>query len=103
MEIIWSPAAKTDFVAILLYLEEKFGLSVARKFRHRVMKTLTLLKSNPGLDHRGFVLCSEDKEVYSLLVDKHVKVVYLLINQVLYVLSLWNTCRDPKEFSDYIA
>ena len=103
MEIIWSPAAKADFIDILLYLEDSFGLSVARKFRQRVMKTLVLLEKNPGLGHKEFVLCSEDKEIYSLLVDKHVKIVYLLINQVLYVLSLWNTCRNPKDFSGYIA
>ena len=44
MEIIWSPAAKADFIDILLYLEDSFGLSVARKFRQRVMKTLVLLE-----------------------------------------------------------
>lgn len=89
-EVIWQDRAIEEFEAIQDYLTLSFGESQTRKFTQRVFDFLDLLSKHPSLgpiqikelDIRGFVL------------SKQTTILYKLIDNRLYVLSLIDNRMD---------
>ena len=96
MKIIWSKNADRHMYSIALYIQKQFGTERKKVFLQEVRKTTNLLKSNPEL---GFVdpLFNESNIPYrSIIINGLNKMVYYVNNDVIYIMALWYTRREPK-------
>lgn len=48
-EIVWSPRAKSDYLNLLAYLQQKWGEIVVRQFAKRLNDQLLVVQQNPNI------------------------------------------------------
>ncbi|SFD75536.1 type II toxin-antitoxin system RelE/ParE family toxin [Flavobacterium phragmitis] len=93
MNVIWSPQAKQDFWNNIDYLEAEWSEKVAQNFIEKVNTTITLLKNDNVL-----FLKTNYKNVYKIVITKHISLYYRIENTNLELLRFWNTFQDTKKF-----
>ncbi|AWK03098.1 hypothetical protein HYN56_02225 [Flavobacterium crocinum] len=93
MNVIWAPQAKQDFWNNIDYLEAEWSEKVAQNFIEKVNTTIALLKNDNVL-----FLKTNYKNVYKIVITKHISLYYRIENTNLELLRFWNTFQDSKKF-----
>ncbi|MBB4803761.1 plasmid stabilization system protein ParE [Flavobacterium nitrogenifigens] len=93
MTVIWSPQARQDFWNNIDYLEAEWSEKIAQNFIEKVNTTITLLKNDNVL-----FLKTNYKNVYKIVITKHISLYYRIENTNLELLRFWNTFQDTKKF-----
>lgn len=93
MNVIWAPQAKQDFWNNIDYLEAEWSEKVAQNFIEKVNTTITLLKNDNVL-----FIKTNYKNVYKIVITKHISLYYRIENTNLELLRFWNTFQDTEKF-----
>lgn len=93
MNVIWAPQAKQDFWNNIDYLEAEWSEKIALSFIEKVNTTIDLLKNGNVL-----FLKTNYKNVYKIVITKHISLYYRIENTNLELLRFWNTFQDTEKF-----
>ncbi|MCI9843780.1 type II toxin-antitoxin system RelE/ParE family toxin [Flavobacterium pectinovorum] len=93
MNVIWAPQAKKDFWNNIDYLEAEWFEKVALNFIEKVNTSISLLKNDNVL-----FIKTNYKNVYKIVITKHISLYYRIENTNLELLRFWNTFQDTKKF-----
>ncbi|MBK0370985.1 type II toxin-antitoxin system RelE/ParE family toxin [Flavobacterium agrisoli] len=93
MNVIWAPQAKQDFWNNIDYLEAEWSEKVALNFIEKVNTTIALLKNDNVL-----FIKTNYKNVYKVVITKHISLYYRIENTNLKLLRFWNTFQDTEKF-----
>ncbi|MRX68018.1 ParE toxin of type II toxin-antitoxin system, parDE [Flavobacterium resistens] len=93
MNVIWAPQAKQDFWNNIDYLEAEWSEKIALSFIEKVNTTIELLKNDNVL-----FLKTNYKNVYKIVITKHISLYYRIENTNLELLRFWNTFQDTEKF-----
>ncbi|MBK7233176.1 MAG: type II toxin-antitoxin system RelE/ParE family toxin [Saprospiraceae bacterium] len=92
MNIYFTRAANLDLEIINSYLSQNWGLNSRLKFESKLGHILNLLLSNSKLG----ILENIDKNIYSILVHKHIRVYYRLTTKKIIILSIFDVRQNPN-------
>jgi plasmid stabilization system protein ParE len=91
-EIKWSEKAENQLYDIFNYLEKEWSLKVALNFTEEVDFILDLLKESPFI---GQEYETENSNVRFLLISKHNTLFYLIENNSINLLNIFDNRQDP--------
>jgi|GEM_PF-945313 len=93
----WHEDAVADFIAMLRYSNKVFGRGVAKEFRATVLHNVELLRTHPNLGRKDMFLTGNTTLEYrTLLVYTHVKLVYTVHVDYIYIHLLWDVRQEEK-------
>lgn len=96
MHVEWSEHARDDLAAILRYVSEGFGLSIANRVKDEIGHDINTLTEFPLM---GVLIHNDSKTniSYRSLSSKYHKLVYSIQGETLYIVTIWNTRHDNKK------
>ncbi|RDV14610.1 type II toxin-antitoxin system RelE/ParE family toxin [Pontibacter diazotrophicus] len=95
--IVWSKEARADFKATLEFYNERNGSSTySRKLANQVFKATENLQTN---NHLG--ISTSDPDVRVLIKDTF-SIFYELKGEIILVLIIWDSRRNPDELKKYL-
>lgn len=95
MKLIWSENARNSVREVARYICLEFGEKARQKFLKEIEQTDILLRDNPLLG-RIEPLLEDCKEQYrSIVVNRLSKIIYYLNGEVIEIVALWDTRREP--------
>jgi len=89
MKIEWTFLAKSDYWENIEYLEEKWTKNDVLNFIKKVDTSISLLKSKTVLFTK-----SDYRDVYKMVITKHITLFYSMDSEVIYLLRFWNNYQD---------
>ena len=92
MTVFFTSSATKDLENINSYLSQHWGHNSQLKFESKLRHSLNLLPSNPRLG----ILENVAKNIYSILVHKHIRVYYRLTLKKIIILSLFDVRQNPN-------
>lgn len=92
-QIIWTPQAEKTLTQIVEYLEENWTEKEVKKLFVKIDKTISLIQQNPKV----FRCLSKKSSLYEALVTKQNVLIYKIINDCIYLITFWDTRRNPKK------
>lgn len=92
MTVFFTSSATKDLENIISYLSQYWGHNSQLKFESKLRHSLNLLPSNPRLG----ILENVAKNIYSILVHKHIRVYYRLTLKKIIILSLFDVRQNPN-------
>ncbi|KLT71134.1 type II toxin-antitoxin system RelE/ParE family toxin [Flavobacterium sp. ABG] len=93
MDVIWAPQAKKDFWNNIDYLEAEWSEKSALHFIKKVDTIIALLKNDTVL-----FLKTNYKNVYKIVITKHISLYYRIENETIQLLRFWNNFQDLEKF-----
>ncbi len=91
MNVFFTKNADRNFENIQKYLAENWGPTSKEKFIHKTKHSLELLKLHPELGTKEV----ESKNIYGLLLHKHIRMFYKLYKDRISVLALFDVRQNP--------
>ena len=101
MQIEWLPSALVGLRDTLDYGLTTFGESVVRQFYRQLDKTSTLLLANPRMGKREPLTLPIRQKVRSIVFHRHYKLVYYVEGDLIRIVALFDTRRNPTSLGDY--
>ena len=95
-EVRWSRRANQERIAVLAYGAEEFGTQAAQRLNARIEDYTRTLSNTPLLGAVEPLLQERCLPYSSLVVHKHYKLIYRIAGQVIYIVDLWDTRREPE-------
>ena len=96
MTIKWSEQATKELVRTAGYIQSEFGNRAKAHFIRSIQKTANLLEENPSLGSAERFLSDEPVTYRSVVVGRLSKIIYYIHNDVIEIVDLWDTRREPK-------
>lgn len=97
MRLRWNDLAKEQLRHTAQYIRIIFGKIARDDFMSKIRQTNHLLQGNPYLGIREPLLLNLSPEYRSIVVTKHNKIVYKIIEDHIEVVAFWDVRREPKE------
>lgn len=94
MQIIWSKNAQITFDAIVVYLENNFGTTVAKKFIAKANSTIQVIAKFPNL----YKAISLKQNVRKATISKVCSFYYEVNDVTIVVLYFWDNRQEPIDF-----
>jgi plasmid stabilization system protein ParE len=96
MRVEWTTRAQADLAEVLRYVIEKFGLNTAMRVNGEILEDVDKLSRFPML---GRALFTEPHSglVYRSLSLKQSSAIYIIEDETVKVVLLWNNRRDNKK------
>ncbi len=91
--VIWLPEAEVSFNQNLDYLGHEWPAKVKTDFINRVDKVIRLASANPNL----YPVYRMKDQVRKCVVHPRITMYFKVRNGTLYLITFWNTYRDPKK------
>ena len=101
MQIDWLPTAQEDVDAILDYGVDAFGEQAVLRFYQRLKRQETLLLENPYMGKRECLPEELPHEVRSIVFYRHYKLVYYVESEMIHIVALFDTRRNPTSLTGY--
>jgi len=95
-KIIWHHKAKLQFDAIIQYLSNEWGETVAKNFVVRTYEILDTLNDFPELGS----LENPEKQIRAFVISKHNTLFYRIDGKRIILLTFFNNRRHPKKRSE---
>jgi plasmid stabilization system protein ParE len=92
-QIIWTPQAENTLTQIVEYLEQNWTEREIQKLFLRIDKTVSLIQQNPKV----FRCISKKNNLHEALVTKQNVLIYKITNRDIFLISFWDTRRNPKK------
>ncbi len=90
-QIIFKKRFQNKLENLLIYIEEQFGLLVAKKLAEELDKKLITLQHYPSIGQQS----TSHKNVRSILVGNHNRLYYRIEEDKLIVLNMYDTRINP--------
>lgn len=94
MQIIWSKNAQITFDAIVVYLENNFGNTVAKKFIAKANSTIQVIAKFPNL----YKAISLKQSVRKATISKVCSFYYEVNEDTIVILYFWDNRQEPIDF-----
>ena len=91
MQIIWSKNAQITFDAIVVYLENNFGKTIAKKFINKTNSTIHLIAKFPNL----YKSVSLKQSIRKANISKVCSFYYEVNNKKIFILYFWDNRQEP--------
>jgi len=97
-EVILTPIALSDFDSVVEYLTYKWGLNVTNDFIERFDKVSLILSEDPS----RFPFFDITKQIQKCLLTKHNVLLFQEKDQVITILTVFDTRQDPKKLRELL-
>jgi plasmid stabilization system protein ParE len=94
MQVIWSDKAKKDFLQILDYLEEDWGVEQVKKFTELTETLIAHIERNPKMFPSAY---SKKKNIRRVVITKHNRLYYRIGKHEITLLSIFAVRQHPKK------
>ena len=95
MRVRWNKQSKEQLIRTARYIRHEFGQSIMDEFMAEVKRTNKLLARNPNIGPIGPLLINYPIEYHSIVVEHVNKIIYHVANDIIEVIALWDTRREP--------
>ena len=102
MRVRWNNQAKIRLRQTANYIRKEFGPQAKVEFMDEVKRTNALLSLNPSLGPRERYLEDMPSKYRSVVVRKHNKIVYRVVDDHIEVVAFWDTRREPKNQAEQV-
>lgn len=104
VQVVWQKKAIHELDSATNKGRSMFGERVAARFFYEIKAHDSLLETNPYLGQRMPQMDTPRRQFRSLVVHEHYRLIYYVDEkkQLLYVVSLWDTRRDPVSLAYHI-
>lgn len=92
--VSWTNSTKIDLQEILDYYLINENFSIAKNLLNKILKSVTLLESNPKLGKSETLLNGD----YRFIISGIYKIVYKINNKRIYIIAIFDNRRNPDEF-----
>jgi len=93
LDVFYTKRAKETITSVYLFIQQKFGDSVADKFIKKAEKTIKLISEHPYM----FKESSFEVNVRIGLITKQTSVFYRVTNNAIHILFFWNNQQEPLD------
>ncbi len=95
MKVIWTKRARRDYLKVLDYLDENWGVNEIKDFIGKTEQTIKTVTDNP----KAFIASTKRKNVYKGFVTKHNSMFYQVKprKKEIILLTFWDNRRDPQK------
>ncbi|MGE5339943.1 MAG: type II toxin-antitoxin system RelE/ParE family toxin [Candidatus Omnitrophota bacterium] len=90
-EIEWTENAREDLKRIIEYIRDEWSINVAEKFIDKVDSILEIISDSPYIGMASI----KRKGVRQILITRHNRLFYRLMNNKIILLSFFDTRQDP--------
>ena len=97
MKVIWAEDARLRARETATYICEMFGARARQKFLSELSRIDSLLTGQPNLGAAEPLLSDAPVLYRALVVGRRNKIVYHVHDDVVEVVDLWDTRREPKQ------
>ena len=94
MQIIWSKNAQITFEAGVVYLEDNFGVNIAKKFIAKTNSSIQVISSFPNL----YKAISLKQNVRKATISKICSFYYEVNEDTIVILYFWDNRQEPIDF-----
>ena len=94
MQIIWSKNAQITFEAVVVYLEDNFGVNIAKKFIAKTNSSIQVIASFPNL----YKAISLKQNVRKATISKICSFYYEVNEDSIVILYFWDNRQEPIDF-----
>jgi plasmid stabilization system protein ParE len=98
-KIVWTDSALIDIKKTHSFLEKIISLEYADKVILLILSRVEQLKNYP-LSGKKEPLLEDLQQDHRYLIEKHWKIIYRLIEDVVYVTDVFDTRQDPSRLND---
>ena len=102
MQIKWSDDAIEELNAALEYGVSTFGENAAKRFYENLLENESILLTNPRIGQNEPLLVRRSQNFRSRVVHKHYKLVYYIEVDIIYIVALFDTRRNPASLANHI-
>lgn len=102
MIVKWFPSAKRDMQFLSVYCRDYFGLVIAARVVSSVRHKINILGEYPYMGKNEPLLSHREEQWRSLVVHENTKVIYLVGEESVNIVALWDTRRCPDHLDRYI-
>lgn len=96
MKVHISDFAECQIADTAEYIEQAFGTASKREFRQCIRKIVRLLRRNPHLGPLEPLLADLPSGYRSIVVTPLNKMIYEIQDDIIKIVDLWDTQRDPS-------
>lgn len=95
MTVIWTKRAKQDYLEVLEYLHENWGIKEVGDFVSKTNDTINTIVTNP----KAFVGSTKRKNVHKGFVTKHNSLFYQVKQRkkAIVLLTFWDNRQNPQK------
>ena len=97
MTVKWTPTAKKQWRKAAKYIQKKFGDKSRVAFMQEVLQTSLLLGQYPNTGKIEPYLANQPFLYRSIVVSRINKIVYRTHDNIVYIVALWDTRREPTK------
>ena len=102
MRVENTPQFERAFERLLSCNQDFYSQNTIRQFYTRYKHLRLLLQDNPQLGQHEPILKEFKLEYRRVLIDPYFKIIYTINNNVLYLVDIWDTRRDPNKLRSRI-
>ena len=102
MRVVLTDLAKRQIADTARYIRQEFSKKSKDSFLQKVRETRRLLADNPHLGPIEPLLAERAQTYRSVVVGKLNKMVYLIEDDVIYIVAFWDCRREPKALADEV-
>ena len=102
MKLFWLKTAEEDLDMLFRFYERNYSLTRAKKMYNSIFDRVDSLVSFPEL---GFVeqeLSSAEEKFRALIVLQYFKLIYIIRDDSIYIVTLWDCRQDIKQLAKRI-
>lgn len=92
-EIKWTKRATNSFYSTVIYIENEWNESIAKKFVIKVSKTIELLKHNPKIGK----IVYENKQIRAFVLSKQTTIFYRIKGSKIILISFFDNRLSPAK------
>ncbi|MEM9896950.1 MAG: type II toxin-antitoxin system RelE/ParE family toxin [Bacteroidota bacterium] len=93
--VFWSPLSKEEYAELLKYLEAEYGLESALKFMDKMDEVVASISRFPESGRM-----TKKKKVRLCVITSQTSLIYVVNEDRIDILHLWDTRRDPDKLQD---
>ncbi len=102
MEINWTPQAIDSLIETVGFVDCHFGKRVAQNIRFRIEKRVNMLMENPLAGKIAEEFSSDRLEIRFIVINKRSKVFYIVNEECIHILLVWDTRQNIVLLKDLL-
>lgn len=103
MRLIYTPQFQKRFDEIMSCGHEFYGKQFLKKLFKEIKNLKNLLIDNPYIGSKEELLESLDGDFRRIVLQKHIKIIYFVKNDSIFLTDIWDTRRNPETLVDGIT
>lgn len=104
MKVLFHKSAIDDLILVYSYCRSNFGLSVAKKLRSRIDKSISLLKTRPYIGQvEPLLLGCTSLEYRKMVILPYLKIIYSIHKEYIYIHVVWDVRQDENKLTNSVV